>query len=80
MNLGLPAMYRGAAHSSYGDGHLLLQPDTGNVTQADHGHGDKKRKVSGKKIVPVSSNRNSQGQHAPFEQTALPPFQRECLE
>ena len=30
--------------------------------------------------MPISSNRNSQGQHSPFEKTGLPPFQRERLE
>ena len=36
--------------------------------------------MAAKKVVPVSSDRNSQGQHPPFEQAALPPFQRERLE
>jgi hypothetical protein len=61
-------------------GHLLLQPHICDVRQTDHGHAYKNKKIAAKQIVPISSNRNSQGEHSPFKNTGLPPFQRERLE
>jgi hypothetical protein len=60
--------------------YLLLPPHIGDVRQSDQGHAYENRKIAAKQMVPISSNRNSQGQHSPFKETGLPPFQRERLE
>ena len=56
---------------------LLLPPNISNIRQDNGGKYDKDRNISAEQIVPVGSNRNSQSEHAPFEKSALPPFQAE---